>query len=59
MKIIEFKEKYNDLITEIDDRLAYNNMRGSYGYSVDGELLEKLIDVMKHEYLIEEAESEE
>ncbi len=56
---MEFKEKYNDLINEIDNRISYNNARGSLGYSVDGELLEKLIDCMKDEYLTEEFESEE
>lgn len=59
MKIMEFKEKYSDLINEIDNRISYNNARGSLGYSVDGELLEKLIDCMKDEYLTEEFESEE
>ena len=59
MKIMEFKEKYNDLINEIDNRISYNNARGSLGYSVDGELLEKLIDCLKDEYLTEEVESEE
>lgn len=59
MKIMEFKEKYNDLIIEIDNRISYNNARGSLGYSVDGELLEKLIDCLKDEYLTEEVESEE
>ncbi len=59
MKIMEFKEKYSDLINEIDNRISYNNARGSFGYSVDGELLEKLIDCMKDEYLNEEFESEE
>ena len=56
---MEFKEKYNDLIIEIDNRISYNNARGSLGYSVDGELLEKLIDCLKDEYLTEEVESEE
>ena len=56
---MEFKEKYNDLIIEIDDRISYNKARGSFGYSVDGELLEKLIDCLKDEYLNEEFESEE
>ncbi|PIO79069.1 hypothetical protein [Streptococcus parauberis] len=59
MKIMEFKEKYNDLITKIDERISYNHARGSFGYSVDGALLEKLINCMKDEYLTEEAESEE
>lgn len=59
MKIMEFKEKYNDLINEIDNRISYNNVRGSFGYSVDGALLEKLINCMKDEYLTEEAENEE
>ena len=59
MKIMEFKEKYNDLIIEIDNRISYNNARGSLGYSVDGELLEKLIDCLKDEYLTEEVKSEE
>lgn len=59
MKIMEFKEKYSDLINEIDNRISYNNARGSLGYSVDGELLEKLIDCLKDEYLTEEFESEE
>ena len=59
MKIMEFKEKYNDLLIEIDNRISYNNARGSLGYSVDGELLEKLIDCLKDEYLTEEVESEE
>ncbi|HEM4162995.1 TPA: hypothetical protein U1393_001980 [Streptococcus suis] len=59
MKIMEFKEKYNDLINEVDERISYNNTRGSFGYSIDGELLEKLINCIKDEYLIEEVESEE
>ena len=59
MTIMEFKEKYSDLINEIDNRISHNNARGSLGYSVDGELLEKLIDCMKDEYLTEEFESEE
>ena len=59
MKIMEFKEKYSDLINEIDERISYNNARGTLGYSVDGELLGKLIDCMKDEYLNEEFESEE
>ena len=56
---MEFKEKNSDLINEIDERISYNNARGSFGYSVHGELLEKLIDCMKDEYLTEEFESEE
>ena len=59
MKIMEFKEKYNDLINEIDNRISYNNARGSLGYSVDGEVLQKLIDCLKDEYPNEEFESEE
>ncbi|HFI0631628.1 TPA: hypothetical protein ACGO4G_000156 [Streptococcus suis] len=49
MNIADFKEKYNKLIEQATDRVAYNDRRGGIGVTTDGELLRNLLKALDAE----------